>query len=100
MTAVVNATEARPRRPGDEAAVAAEGVATGVTTGANVGPHESATIARPDAYVLEIGRVALVAYELETLQKVGKGTDFVLSVQGAGTGRRRRKAEGRTRIWT
>lgn len=72
MKAVVNAIEARPQMRGNETPVAAEVVGTSVTTGANVGPHESATIARPDAYVLEIGRVVLVAYELQNR----KGTGF------------------------
>lgn len=71
MTAAVDTTNARPRRPRDDTADAAEVVGTRVTTGANVGPHESATIARPDAYVLEIGRVELVAYELHSREKTG-----------------------------
>lgn len=41
--------------------LAADVEVTAVTTGANVGPHDSATAARPDEYVFEIGSVVLVA---------------------------------------
>lgn len=64
------------------------------TTGANVGPHESATTARPDEYVLEIAKVELVAYELSS-EVDPQGTVRTLNPRSKEEGDQRR-----TRRWT